>query len=75
MITSDFKNDETDRVKDLYQVSSNKPKITETAMRSLIANPSKEHLFADTRHGSTFSENYAIFIAHLSAFLSNLYCL
>ena len=71
MITSDFKND----VKDLYQVSTNKPKITETAMRRLIANPSKEHLFADTRHRSTFSENKAIFIAHLSAFLSNLYCL
>lgn len=45
------------RVKDLYQVSSNMPKITETAMRSLIANPSKEDLFADTRHRSTFSEN------------------
>ena len=44
-------------VKDLYQVSTNKPKITETAMRRLIANPSKEHLFADTRHRSTFSEN------------------
>ena len=63
------------RVKDLYQVSTSKPKITETAMRSLIANPSKEHLFANTRDRSTFSENYAIFIAHLSAFLSNLYCL
>ena len=63
------------RVKDLHQVSSNKPKITETAMRSLIANPSKGDLFADTRHRSTFSQNKAIFIAHLSAFLSNLYCL
>ena len=44
-------------VKDLNRVSTNKPQITETAMRGLIANPSKEHLFADTRHRPTFSEN------------------
>ena len=31
--------------------------VTQTAMRGLITNPSKEHLFACTRHRSTFSEN------------------
>ena len=31
--------------------------VTQTAMRGLFTNPSKEHLFARTRHRSTFSEN------------------
>ena len=31
--------------------------VTQTAMRGLITNPSIEHLFARTRHKSTFSEN------------------
>ena len=31
--------------------------VTQTAMRGLITNPSKEHLFARTRHRFTFSEN------------------
>ena len=31
--------------------------VTQTAMRGLITNPSKEHLFVRTRHRSTFCEN------------------
>ena len=48
------------------------PPVAQTAMRGLIANPSKEHLFAPSRHRSTFSENEALFIAYLQNFHSNV---